>query len=254
MGKHVYLLCTFLIGISLYSQSFRPGSELTRNVWYNSSNGAYNLIFQDDGNLVMYNSSGAIVWNSETESEGNRAIFQRDGNLVIYNNEENAIFTTATNDQGATSLNIHDDGNLVIYNNRGRALWSSQSGMTSNNEDYDNTETSYASSDLAKGFSFNREEKIYSKNKMYYICFQNDGNLVFYRNGYYPQALWASGTDGRGSGAEFQNNGSLIVYDSYGRIIFNTNTQGKGGERLSIGNGNLVIYNYNNRPIWISNR
>ena len=178
MGKHVYLLCTFLIGISLYSQSFRPGSELTRNVWYNSSNGAYNLIFQDDGNLVMYNSSGAIVWNSETESEGNRAIFQRDGNLVIYNNEENAIFTTATNDQGATSLNIHDDGNLVIYNNRGRALWSSQSGMTSNNEDYDNTETSYASSDLAKGFSFNREEKIYSKNKMYYICFQNDGNLV----------------------------------------------------------------------------
>ncbi|OPB92594.1 hypothetical protein [Elizabethkingia occulta] len=256
MKKSLSLLTAILFYINALSQSFTPGSELTRNTWYNSSNGAYSLVFENDGNLVVYDSSGAITWNSETEGEGSRTIFQRDGNLVIYNTEDNAVFSTDTNNKGATGLSLQNNGSLIIYDGRGRTLWTSQSqnfGSSDDNE-FDTTSKVYSLGEIPKGFRFNTEEKIYSKNRLYYLCFQDDGNLVLYREGY-TRALWATGTDGMGSAAEFQESGNLVVYNGDGRIIYTSNTARKDAERLSVqGNGSLVIYNYDNIPVWISNR
>ena len=64
----------------------------------------YNLVFQNDGNLVLYGYGKEVKWSSKTENRGERAIFQRDGNLVIYDYSGKAIFSTKTNDKGAYKL------------------------------------------------------------------------------------------------------------------------------------------------------
>jgi len=42
------------------------------------------LIFQTDGNLVLYDDLGRARWASGTHRRGQEAIFQKDGNLVVY--------------------------------------------------------------------------------------------------------------------------------------------------------------------------
>ena len=46
--------------------------------------GRSRLIFQTDGNLVLYDDLGRVRWASGTDHRGQEAIFQLDGNLVVY--------------------------------------------------------------------------------------------------------------------------------------------------------------------------
>ena len=39
---------------------------------------------QNDGNLVIYDASGAPVWASYTQGNAARAVVQDDGNFVVY--------------------------------------------------------------------------------------------------------------------------------------------------------------------------
>jgi hypothetical protein len=96
-----------------------------------SPNGHYKLIYQQDGNLVMYNIAGKAVWASDTDGKGgDYAIMQADGNLVIYKGNKEPVWSIHKQvknyefSSGAL-LRIQDDGNLVIYTaNQTRALWS----------------------------------------------------------------------------------------------------------------------------------
>ena len=60
------------------------------NKWYSSPNKKYAMVFQSDGNLVLYhqdqykNRLYDPVWSSGTKAPGAECIFQADGNLVIY--------------------------------------------------------------------------------------------------------------------------------------------------------------------------
>ena len=61
---------------------------------------------QMDGNLVAYNKSGGVVWNSA--SNGNeRAVLlvQDDGNLVIYAVGMKAVFATNTSARESKGFN-----------------------------------------------------------------------------------------------------------------------------------------------------
>ena len=49
-------------------------------------------------------------------------IFQDDGNLVIYDAAGGVIWATGTSEVGATSLDVQTDENVVIYGPNG-ALW-----------------------------------------------------------------------------------------------------------------------------------
>ncbi len=85
------------------------------------------LSMQTDGNFVVYNygngSVGGALWNSGTNSgSGYKVVFQGDGNLVIYDANGSAKWASGTNPSGA-SLSLQSDGNLVIYNSSGSAQW-----------------------------------------------------------------------------------------------------------------------------------
>lgn len=101
-----------------------PGQELS------TANRQDQLIFQPDGNLVLY-TNGTAVWSSSTYHENSaELIMQGDGNLVIYNANGTAIWWSGTAGQGSSQLVIQSDDNLVMYSNEtGGALWNTNTYM-----------------------------------------------------------------------------------------------------------------------------
>jgi hypothetical protein len=91
--------------------------------------GYFQLIFQEDGNLVMYDIFGNAHWNTGTQGKGaSRAIMQTDGNLVLYK-ANNDVVWAANRDisnfrfvQNAR-LTIQEDGNLVMYEPNNTVIW-----------------------------------------------------------------------------------------------------------------------------------
>ena len=59
-----------------------PGTHFTHGDFVQT--GRSLLIFQADGNLVLYDDLGRARWASGTDHRGQEAIFQTDGNLVVY--------------------------------------------------------------------------------------------------------------------------------------------------------------------------
>src|SRR3569832_1082653 len=84
------------------------------------------LIFQGDGNLVLYKTTGGsqkAVWASGTNGKGATSVcLQGDGNLVVYS-PSNALWASGTNGSGASELKLQTDCNLVLYTAQGAAKW-----------------------------------------------------------------------------------------------------------------------------------
>ena len=94
---------------------------------FSSCSGRYVLSLQTDGNVVLRDQAegGNAIWATGTShTDAYVAVFQEDGNLVVYDSHSNPLWASHTNDQGAVRLALQPDGNLVLYNSMGRALWS----------------------------------------------------------------------------------------------------------------------------------
>jgi len=92
-----------------------PGQSLTKDVPLYSDDQVFRLVFQDDGNLVVYDNQNRALWASGTNGQAaSQCIMQTDGNLVIYG-YYNAIWASGTNGWWGAYLDMQNDGNLVIY-------------------------------------------------------------------------------------------------------------------------------------------
>ncbi|QIV84315.1 LysM peptidoglycan-binding domain-containing protein [Mycolicibacterium frederiksbergense] len=99
-----------------------PGESLT------SKNGAFSVVLQDDGNLVLY-SGDTAVWSTETNGQNVvRAEVQDDGNFVLYTPDK-PVWHTDTKGAKDVRLIIQDDRNLVLYGFDGVA-WASGTETT----------------------------------------------------------------------------------------------------------------------------
>ncbi|MFE3053578.1 LysM peptidoglycan-binding domain-containing protein [Nocardia sp. NPDC059239] len=102
--------------------SLKVGEELGRGEALQG--GAYTLTLQDDGNLVLSEPSGTVVWATGTNGQGVvRATLQDDGNFVLYK-EDGAAWSTETNGKNVDRLVVQPDRNVVLYGSEG-AVWSS---------------------------------------------------------------------------------------------------------------------------------
>jgi nucleoid-associated protein YgaU len=98
-------------------EKLEVGQKLT------SSNGAYEVVLQDDGNFVLYAGEKA-VWSTETNGQDVvRAEVQKDGNFVLYTADK-PVWHTDTKGAKDVRLILQDDRNLVLYG-MGGAAWSS---------------------------------------------------------------------------------------------------------------------------------
>ena len=112
------------------------GVSLPQDVPLRSANGAYFLVAQADGNLVGYTScdfrAENAFWSSKTLGKGRapyRLEMQRDGNLVLYDATGAATWSTGTHGAAGSGaqdyLVIQDDRNLVVYRPQCAVRWAS---------------------------------------------------------------------------------------------------------------------------------
>ena len=106
------------------SDTLTGGQKLVKGESLTSSNGAYTLTLQDDGNLVLA-SRGHAIWASETNGQDVvRAEVQSDGNFVLYTADK-PVWHTDTKGKKNVRLVLQDDRNLVLYAGDG-AAWSTK--------------------------------------------------------------------------------------------------------------------------------
>jgi len=113
-----------------------------------SPNKKYSLAIQDDGNLVLYDISGNVKWDSMSAkiSQTNYdagVVFSADKNykFIMQNDGNPAVWDpTATNlkwagieqmksADGKYRLSLQNDGNLVVYNKENESNWASLSSI-----------------------------------------------------------------------------------------------------------------------------
>ena len=101
-----------------------PGDMLRPGDSVRSYNGRFELVYQGDGNLVLYE-NGAAQWASGTHGRSaGFVIMQHDGNFVIYDANDVPIWTSqGTFGHDGAWLIVQDDGNVVIYSSDGVPLW-----------------------------------------------------------------------------------------------------------------------------------
>jgi surface antigen len=100
--------------------------RLFRGAYLRTSDGNYTLKLQNDGNLVLRASNGAVVWANGKTSD--YLVMQGDGNLVTYRFGGTSTWATNTVGTGATKLAVQNGGKLVLYSSSGAAVWDSVHG------------------------------------------------------------------------------------------------------------------------------
>jgi nucleoid-associated protein YgaU len=106
------------------SDTLTQGQKLVRGESLVSSNGAYTLTLQEDGNLVLA-SRGTPLWSSSTNGQDVvRAEVQPDGNFVLYTADK-PVWHSDTKGKKDVRLVLQDDRNLVLYAADG-AAWSTK--------------------------------------------------------------------------------------------------------------------------------
>lgn len=93
--------------------------------WYTAT--GYTLVFQKDGNLVLYNiktSSKEVVWATGTNGIAEKFTALKDGNFVLFNSKNEPIWSTKTS--GNNRLVQKENGNLVVYSQKGEILFQTE--------------------------------------------------------------------------------------------------------------------------------
>ncbi|MCR5541255.1 MAG: peptidoglycan DD-metalloendopeptidase family protein [Ruminococcus sp.] len=110
-------------------------ADLVQGKFYKSPSQNYVLVFQGDGNLVIYHYNKTTdkayspIWSSQTENRGGtKCVLQGDGNFVIYRSDGKAIWNTQTNGKKGAYLTISDEGEIKIIsrNSNNATTWSSK--------------------------------------------------------------------------------------------------------------------------------
>jgi hypothetical protein len=234
------------------SDHLNAGGTLTAEQKLQSADGRYTLLYQVDGNLVLYNLNSAPVWSSNTSGKPvGRVVMQDDGNLVIYGPNNEFIWNSGTTSPGS-SLLLQNDGNLVIYDVNAAAVWATSSLQTPGGVPQAPEPVVPLSNHLDAGGVLRAGEKIQSANARYSLLYQLDGNLVIYDQT--ASGIWSSNTNGTTSGrALMQDDGNFVIYGPNDEFLWNTGTTSPGSNLLLQDDGNLVIYSATGAALWASN-
>jgi hypothetical protein len=90
-----------------------PGTSLEMGRQYPAGN--FFLVFQADGNLVVYTKAGAVVWHTNTYGkDAKTAVMQGDGNFVIYSSTGVPLWNTQTGKFPGAYAQLQSNGAFVI--------------------------------------------------------------------------------------------------------------------------------------------
>jgi hypothetical protein len=129
---------SFVVLISNTQNILEQDAYLTQSESIRSPNGKYILVYQTDGNLCLYNTSGGGgIWCSMAVHSPGKLVLQGDGNLVAYDASGIPVWSTNTQGQGNSpySLKIQNDRNVELTDSSGTVLWSTQTTLDTSSSD-----------------------------------------------------------------------------------------------------------------------
>ena len=203
-----------------------------------SPNGLFALVFQADGNVVLYGSYYRPLWSTDTSGSGAALLaMQASGDLVLSTAAGRQVWESATGGNSGSSMAVQNDGNVVVTNAAKVAEWSSSTGGNS----IDGTPS--GSDRLRDGQSLASGKYLQSADKRFTLLLQSDGNLVLYEPG--NRVDWDSGTGGSGAVTlVMQSDGNLVLYAAANQYVWGTGTAGNSGCKAVVqDDGNFVVYN-----------
>jgi hypothetical protein len=87
-----------------------------------SADGRFRLVYQVDGNLVLYQGSNPLWASATYGTTPGFVAMQADGNFVVYDST-GAVWASNTWGHPGAFLVVQDDGNTVIYSTGSSPLW-----------------------------------------------------------------------------------------------------------------------------------
>jgi hypothetical protein len=93
-----------------------PGQALFADQSIHSPDGNTRLIYQNDGNLVVYNAADKALWASATAGTApGVTAMQADGNLVVYNAGNQALWASHTENHPGAWLGVQNAGFPAVF-------------------------------------------------------------------------------------------------------------------------------------------
>lgn len=217
----------------------RGGSQLSpgQQIW--SPDGRYRLIFQTDGNLVIYRSDGQPVWWTGTHGiSPGAAVMQSDGNFVVYNAANEPRWHTHTYGNPGAYLSLQNNGAFVINTANGGRLWGSPVPPWEVAPPGGGTTPTPSPDTLTSGARLYPGQAVQSRDGRFALTYQTDGNLVLYGPG--GVARWSTQAFSSPGYAEMQVDGNFVVYASNGTPIWASGTSGARNATLVVQNDGQV--------------
>ncbi|KAI9844336.1 MAG: hypothetical protein M1837_005640 [Sclerophora amabilis] len=209
------------------------------------------LVLQGDGNFVLYHQSSGgqssrAVWASGSNFQTVKATMQADGNLVLFDGSGASSWDSDTNNpknEGA-SLILQDDGNAVIRTKNGEIAWTTRTKRLKPISQKDR---------LQVGEMLLPGQALMSPNGRYQLALQDDGNFVLYDG---SKATWAIGTTLAVSAVrvEMGDDDNLVVLR--GTETWATNTQRRAGDgrgALIMRDDGIAVVVSDGTIIWATN-
>lgn len=229
-----------------------PFQKMSLGQYLQSKNGQYQLVFQNDANLALYQ-NGQAIWvangdvpYTKTQSiqfnSGDTAVINRGALELIDFQRRRAWLTMPSTypaeDKYRVYCVLQDDGNLVstIF----KPLWQSDANLAVV-PDARGILSFPTGTQLEQGRQYKAGDKTF--------VFQGDGNLVVYSGAMTP--LWNSGTQNQGADqAIMQEDGNFVIYNSKaGKALWSTQTGGHPNAYAMVtDNGGFSILTQT--PIW----
>ena len=105
------------------TNTMESGTTIYEGQTITSQDNRFKLVYQGDGNLVLYREDGARLWTSGTGGhEPGEVRMDTDGALVIFGPYPTIVWSHSTDSPGAR-LVVQNDGNMVIYSTSNEPLW-----------------------------------------------------------------------------------------------------------------------------------
>jgi len=144
------------------------------------------------------------------------------------------------------TLTLGDDGILLMKDSTNSNIWSSEKQKS---DTLFSKPTGSQYSQLLPG------ESLYSKNGLFNLILQRDGNLVVYKEN---KPIWASNTvRAEIARAVIQEDANFVIYDKNNRPFWasGTNRNGSGQFRIILGDdGYLTLIDNNNQLLWTTKK
>lgn len=225
----------YLTGRQSRPAALSPGQSLWPDQCAFSSNTAYAICYQGDGNFVYYKTATwSPIWSTDTFQAPGRVVMQGDGNLVMYGAGGQYIWDSGTGQHPGAYVFVSDVGSSgfgVVDSTGLDVLWGRKEYVPGGGD----PPVGGIPVSLASGQYIWSDTCLQSPNASYRLCYQGDGNLVLYNAAWSP--LWASNTAGTGAGVlSMQGDGNLVIYDPSSYPVWASGTAGNGGAYLAVTN------------------